>query len=214
MNFYPYRTVKKKPSLRQAKGKITWGGELGKTPATLQNLSQFYPTGYWHLVDRSPGTLQLPPQPPLCPAWLVNVPLDIPLSTGPVCDQLSLQPGNTNDFVAPVHVHWIRFTPVSAPRVFFRFEYVLYRLASHWLAGFTYFYFFNANFWDRDRERETACERGRGRERGRHRIWSRCQALQQRARCVARTHGPRDRDLSRRETLNRLSHQAPPFCGF
>ena len=60
--------------------------------------------------------------------------------------------------------------------------------------------------------RETEHERGRGRERGRHRIGSRFQALshQPRARRGARTRGPRDRDLSRSRTLNRLSHPGAP----
>ena len=63
-----------------------------------------------------------------------------------------------------------------------------------------------------ERERETEHEQGRGRERGRHRIPSRLQALscQHRARRGARTHGPRDHDLSRSQTLNRLSHPGAP----
>ena len=59
-----------------------------------------------------------------------------------------------------------------------------------------------------ERDRETQCEQGRGRERGRHRIRSGLQApsCQHRARHGARTHGPRDRALSRSRTLDRLSH--------
>ena len=67
-------------------------------------------------------------------------------------------------------------------------------------------------FW-----RETKCKHGRGRERGRHRIRSRLQALscQHRARHGARTHEPWDHDLSRSQTLNRLSHPgAPPTESF
>ena len=66
------------------------------------------------------------------------------------------------------------------------------------------------------RQRETEHERGRGRERGRHRIGSRLQALshQPRARRGARTHGPRDRDLSWSRTLNRLSHPGAPKTYF
>ena len=61
-------------------------------------------------------------------------------------------------------------------------------------------------------ERETEHEQGRGRERGRHRIQSRLQVLscRHRARRGARTHEPRDHDLSRSRTLNRLSHPGAP----
>ena len=66
------------------------------------------------------------------------------------------------------------------------------------------------------RQRETKHEWGRVRERGKHRIWSRLQALscQHRARCRARTHGPWDNDLSRSRTLNRLSHPGSPVKTF
>ena len=49
-------------------------------------------------------------------------------------------------------------------------------------------------------------------EGGRHRIWSRLQALscQHRAPCGAWTHELRDHDLSRSRTLNRLSHPGAP----
>ena len=59
--------------------------------------------------------------------------------------------------------------------------------------------------------RETECKQGRGRERGRHRIWSRFQALscQHRAWYGARTHEPWDHGSSR--TLNRLSHPGAPY---
>ena len=52
-----------------------------------------------------------------------------------------------------------------------------------------------------------------GTVRGRHRIWNRLQALscQHRARRRARTHGLRDRDLSRSRPLNRLSHPGAPY---
>ena len=61
-------------------------------------------------------------------------------------------------------------------------------------------------------EREREHEQGRGRERGRHRIWSRLQAMscQHRVWCEARTHGPWDHDLSWSRTLNWLSH--PGTC--
>ena len=51
-----------------------------------------------------------------------------------------------------------------------------------------------------------------GSERGRHRIWSRLQALscQHRAWCEARTHGPRDHDLSWSRPPNRLSQPGAP----
>ena len=53
---------------------------------------------------------------------------------------------------------------------------------------------------------------GRGWERGRHRIWSRLQALscQHRARRGAWTHKPQDHDPSRSPTLNWLSHPGAP----
>ena len=62
------------------------------------------------------------------------------------------------------------------------------------------------------RERETARVGEGQRERGRHRIWSRLQALscQHRARHGARTHELWDHDLSRSWTLNRLSHPGAP----
>ena len=68
--------------------------------------------------------------------------------------------------------------------------------------------FFNVYFWEKERE----CEWGRGRERGRHRIWSRLQALscQHRAWCRARTHKLRDHDLSWSRMLKRLSHPGAP----
>ena len=66
------------------------------------------------------------------------------------------------------------------------------------------------------RQRETEGEWGRGRERGRHRIRSRLQALscQHSARHGARTHRPRDQDLSQSRTLNRLSHPGAPLIAF
>ena len=70
------------------------------------------------------------------------------------------------------------------------------------------FFFFNIYFWDRERQSMN----GGGSERGRHRIWNRLQALscQHRARRRARTHGPRDHDLSWSRPLNRLSHPGTP----
>ena len=66
---------------------------------------------------------------------------------------------------------------------------------------------------DRQRERQSV-SRG-GAERGRHRIRSRLRApsCQHRAGRGARTHEPRDRDLSPSQTLNRLSPPgAPQVC--
>ena len=59
-------------------------------------------------------------------------------------------------------------------------------------------------FWDRERQSMN----GGGSERGRHRIWNRLQALssQHRARRGARTHKLQDHNLSRRQTLNLVSH--------
>ena len=67
-----------------------------------------------------------------------------------------------------------------------------------------------------ERQRETEHEQGRGRERGGHRTRSRLQApsCRHRARRGARTHGPRDRDLSRSRTLNRLRHPGAPRLFF
>ena len=85
---------------------------------------------------------------------------------------------------------------------------------------FIYFIFFILKFFFNVylflRQRETEHEQGRGRERGRHRIGSRLQALshQPRARRGARTHRPRDRDLSWSRTLNRLSQPGAPKCLF
>ena len=66
--------------------------------------------------------------------------------------------------------------------------------------------FFNVYLFLRVRQREHKL--GRGRDGGRHRIRSRLRApsCQRRARCGARTHEPRDHDLSRSPKLNRLSH--------
>ena len=67
------------------------------------------------------------------------------------------------------------------------------------------------------RQRETEHEPGRVRERRRHRIRNKLQPLscQHRARHGARTHRPRDHDLSRSRTRNRLSHPgAPVLCFF
>ena len=66
-------------------------------------------------------------------------------------------------------------------------------------------------------ERETECKQGRGRERGRHRIRSRLQtpSRQHRGGHGSRTHEPRDHNLSRSRTLNRLSHPGvPAICNF
>ncbi|XP_053056234.1 threonine aspartase 1 isoform X2 [Acinonyx jubatus] len=61
-------------------------------------------------------------------------------------------------------------------------------------------------------KRETEHEWGMDRERKRHRIRSRHQTLscQHRAPLGARTHRPRDHDLSQSWTLNRLSHPGAP----
>ena len=64
-------------------------------------------------------------------------------------------------------------------------------------------------------ERDTEREQERGRERRRHRSRSTLQALshQHRARCRAGTHKPRDHDLSRSRSPNRLSHPGTPRDG-
>ena len=71
-------------------------------------------------------------------------------------------------------------------------------------------FYFILFYFERERERVQA---GQGqRERGRHRIRSRLRApsRQHRARRGARTHEPRDYDLSRNWTLNRRSHPGAP----
>ena len=83
---------------------------------------------------------------------------------------------------------------------------------SHVPTGYSCIYFFNVYLFLGERERETECEWGRDRERGRHRIWSRLQALscQHRARRGAQTHELWDNDLSWSLVLNQLSHSGPP----
>ena len=65
-------------------------------------------------------------------------------------------------------------------------------------------------FWERERNQNVS--RGEA-ERGRHRIWSRLQALSclYRARCRARTHKLWDHDLSQSWTPNWLSHLGAPY---
>ena len=71
-------------------------------------------------------------------------------------------------------------------------------------------FFFLRFIFERDRDRMRV---GWGRERGRHRIWSRLQALscQYRAWRRAWPHELWDHDLSRSQTLNRLSHPGAPI---
>ena len=82
-----------------------------------------------------------------------------------------------------------------------------------WPSFFFFFNFFSTFFYLFLGQRETEHERGRGRERGRHRIGNRLQALshQPRARCGARTPGPRDRDLAEVGRLTDCATQAPPM---
>ena len=70
--------------------------------------------------------------------------------------------------------------------------------------------FFNVYLFLRQRETEHEWERVR--ERGRHRIWSRLQALscQHRARHGARAYEPQGHDLSWSQMLNPLSHPGAP----
>ena len=79
------------------------------------------------------------------------------------------------------------------------------------LQGTIFFKFFINIYSFFESQRETEHERGRGRERGRHRIGSRLQppGHQPRARCRARTHGPRDRDLAEVGRLTDCATQAP-----
>ena len=74
-----------------------------------------------------------------------------------------------------------------------------------------FFFIFFQRFYLFLGQRETEHERGRGRERGRHRIGNRLQALshQPRARCGARTPGPRDRDLAEIGRSTDCATQAP-----
>ena len=69
--------------------------------------------------------------------------------------------------------------------------------------------FFSLTFiFEREKERVGG---GRGRERGRHRIWSRLQALscQHRAWHGPQMREPQDHDLNQSWMLDGLSHQAP-----
>ena len=76
----------------------------------------------------------------------------------------------------------------------------------HWLFCNDFFFIFLTfiYFWDRERQSMN----GGGSKRGRHRIWNRLQALscQHRVQRGARTHRPRDHDLSWSRMLNRPSH--------
>ena len=75
--------------------------------------------------------------------------------------------------------------------------------------SFIFLIFLCLFIFERKRDRVRA---GSARGKGRHRIWSRLQAPshQPRARRGARTHGPRDRDLSRSRMPNQLSHPGAP----
>ena len=80
----------------------------------------------------------------------------------------------------------------------------IHEVTAHLFSFFLMFIY----FWETDR-----IWAGEGqRERGRHRTWSRLQALscQHRAQGRARTHMLWDHDLSQSWTLNRLSHPAAP----
>ena len=76
------------------------------------------------------------------------------------------------------------------------------------------FHFSNFYLFLRERKKQNV-SRGEA-ERGRHRIWSRLQALscQHRVPRGARTHEIRDRDLSQSRTLNQLSHPGAPSPTF
>ena len=86
------------------------------------------------------------------------------------------------------------------------------------MIGFILFFFFLMFTYSRERDWDRVRVGEGQRERGRHRIWSRLQALscQHRARRGARTHRLWDHDPSRSGTLNRLSHpgapQAESYC--
>ena len=74
-----------------------------------------------------------------------------------------------------------------------------------------YSFFLNVYLFLIERGRQSV--RGEGqRERGRRRIRSRLRALSclHKALCKAQTREPRDHDLSRNRTLNRLSHPGAP----
>ena len=76
-----------------------------------------------------------------------------------------------------------------------------------------FFFFYCLFISERHRDR---IQVGWGRERGRHRIWSRLEALscQHRAWHGARTHELWDHDLSRSQTPNLLSHPGAPLVYF
>ena len=88
---------------------------------------------------------------------------------------------------------------------------------SHWNLGsdllWPLVFFFNfLNIYLFFRDRETACKQRRGRKRGRHRIWSRLQALncQHRVWRGAWTHEPQNHVQSGSRALNQPSHPHAP----
>ena len=88
------------------------------------------------------------------------------------------------------------FTQVSCNRFIFKSS-----------CGCCFVFFFKFIF-----EREREHKQGRSRERGRHRIRGLLQALscQYGAQCGARTHEPRDHDLSQSQMLHGLNHPGGP----
>ena len=82
-------------------------------------------------------------------------------------------------------------------------------LARFFTLLFFFLIFFNVYLFLR--QRETEHERGRVRERETQNL-KQALSCQHRARRGARTHGPRDHDLSRSRPLNRLSHPGAPVA--
>ena len=109
--------------------------------------------------------------------------------------------------------------PVGCLNIKYSFEHWWFSrpgITQHSFFTVSLFFFNFFNIYLFLRQRETERERGRGKERGRHRIWSRLQALshQHRAWHGARTHKPGDQDLSHSLTLNQLSHPSTPLYFF
>ena len=103
------------------------------------------------------------------------------------------------------------FAPLYGINAFTRVRFQIIISLSNWLIEFPNIYLFIyflkmfVYFWERERQSMSKGEA----KRGRHRIWSKLQALS-RPPLRARTHEPRDHDLSRSQMFNRLSPPGTP----
>ena len=83
-----------------------------------------------------------------------------------------------------------------------------------WAFLFFFYYFFHFYMYLFLRDRAQVGEGQRKRETQNRKQAPGCEPSAHRARRGARTHGPRDRDLSRSRTLNRLRHPGAPRLFF